>query len=112
VWWGERRSQIGEDYGMTLLKRISRRVLRVEIMIRKRVVHLGLITLIFTRHAYLASGHLRFLIFQNTAEQLFLKTPFIKTHTPYSITARVYTLVDPRKPMCTYKSTEKGKLMT
>jgi hypothetical protein len=70
------------------------------------------ITLICTRHAYLASGHLKFLLFQNTAEQLFLKTPFIKAHTPCSITACVYTLADPRQPACTYKSTKKGKLLT
>jgi hypothetical protein len=54
------------------------------------------ITLIFTRHAYLASGHLKFLLCQNTAEQLFLKTPFIKAHVPCSITACVYMLADPR----------------
>jgi hypothetical protein len=72
----------------------------------------SVITLICTRHAYLESGHLRFLLSQNTVEQLFLKTPFIKTHAPYSITACVYTLVDPRQPACTYKSTKKGKLLT
>jgi hypothetical protein len=72
----------------------------------------AVITLICTRHAYLASGHLRFLLCQNTTEQLFLKTPFIKAHAPCSITARVYTLADPRQPACTYKSTKKGKLLT
>jgi hypothetical protein len=61
---------------------------------------------------YLASGHLRFLLFQNTTEQLFLRTPFIKAHTPCSITACVYTLADPRQPACTYKSMKKGKLLT
>jgi hypothetical protein len=39
------------------------------------------ITLICTRHAYLASGHLIFLIFQASTKQLFLKTPFLNTHT-------------------------------
>jgi hypothetical protein len=29
---------------------------------------------------------------------------------PYSITARMYTLADPKQPVCTYKSTKKGKL--
>jgi hypothetical protein len=29
---------------------------------------------------------------------------------PYSITARVYTLDDPKQPVCTYKSMKKGKL--
>ena len=70
------------------------------------------ITLICTRHAYLASGHLRFLLCQNTVEQLFLKTPFIKAQAPCSITAHVYMLADPRQPVYTYKSTEKGKLLT
>jgi hypothetical protein len=69
-----------------------------------------IITLICTRHAYLASGHLRFLLFQNTVEQLFLKTLFIKAHVPCSITARVYMLADPKQPACTYKSMKKGKL--
>jgi hypothetical protein len=71
-----------------------------------------IITLIFTRHDYLASDHLRFLLCENTIEQLFLKTPFIKAHTPFSITACVYTLVDPRHPVCTYKSTKKGNMLT
>jgi hypothetical protein len=70
------------------------------------------ITLIFTRHAYLASGHLRFLLYQNTTEQLLLKTPFIKARAPYSITARVYTLADPKHPACTYKIMKKGNLVT
>jgi len=69
------------------------------------------ITLICTRHAYLASGHLRFLLCQNTVEQLFLKTPFIKAHVPCSITACVYTLADPKQPTCTYKRMKKGKLL-
>jgi hypothetical protein len=70
------------------------------------------ITLICTRHAYVASGHLKFLLCQNTVEQLFLKTPFIKAHTPCFIIARIYMLDDPRQPTCTYKSTEKEKLLT
>jgi hypothetical protein len=70
------------------------------------------ITLICTRHAYLASGHLTFLLCQNTAEQLFLKTPFIKSHAPCYIIACVYMLADPRQPVCTYKNMKKGKLLT
>jgi hypothetical protein len=70
------------------------------------------ITLTSTRNAYLASGHLRFLLFQSTTEQLFLKTSFIKTHAPCSITAHVYTLANPKQPVRTYKSTKKGKLLT
>jgi hypothetical protein len=70
------------------------------------------ITLIFTRHAYLALGHIRFLFFQSTVEQIFLKTLFIKAHMPYSITTRVYTLADPKQPACTYKSTKKESLLT
>jgi hypothetical protein len=48
------------------------------------------ITLICTRHAYLASCHLRFVLCQNTIEQLFLKIPFLKAHTPCSTIARIY----------------------
>jgi hypothetical protein len=80
-------------------------------MIGSILCSIHFITLISTRHAYLASGHLRFLLFQNTVEQLFLKTPFIKAHAPCSITACMYMLADPRQPVCTYKSMEKGKLM-
>jgi hypothetical protein len=69
------------------------------------------ITLICTRHAYLASSHLIFLLCQNIVEQLFVKTPFIKAHTLYYITSRVYMLVDPRQPVCTYKSTKKENLL-
>jgi hypothetical protein len=75
-------------------------------------IHGSVITLIFTRHAYLDLGHLRFFLFQNTTKQLFLKTPFIKAHSPCSITARVYMLTNPRQLMCTYKRTKKRKLMT
>jgi hypothetical protein len=59
----------------------------------------------------LASGHLRFLLWKNTTEQLFLKTPFINSHVPFYITAHVYTVADPRQPACTYKSMKKGKLL-
>jgi hypothetical protein len=69
------------------------------------------ITINCTRHTYLTSGHLRLLLFQNTTGQLFLKNPFIKAHTPCSITAHVYTLAAPIQPTCTYKSMEKGKLL-
>jgi hypothetical protein len=72
----------------------------------------SVITLICTRHAYLASGHIRFLLCQNTTKQLFLKTPFINAHVPYSITACMYMLADPKQPTCTYKRMKKGKLMT
>jgi hypothetical protein len=72
-------------------------------------IYVVVITLICIIQACLASGHLRFLLCQNTAEKLFLKTLFIKAHAPYSITACVYMLVDPNQPACTYKSTEKGK---
>jgi len=81
-------------------------------MIGPHSIMRGVITLICTRHAYLAPGHLRFLLFQKATKQLFLKTPFIKAHVPCSITARVYMLAGPRQPVCTYKSTKKGKLMT
>jgi hypothetical protein len=69
--------------------------------------HAGVITLICTRHTYLASNHLIFLLCQNNTKQLFLKTPFIKAYVPCSITARVYTLAAPIQLACTYKSTEK-----
>jgi hypothetical protein len=75
-----------------------------------KILQVPVITLICTIHAYLASGHLRFLLCQSTAEQLFLKTLFIKAHVPCSITACVYMLADPKQPACTYKSTKKGKL--
>jgi hypothetical protein len=74
--------------------------------------HSHVITLICTRHAYLESSHIRFPFFQITAEQLFLKTSFIKAHMPYSITACMYMLADPKPPACTYKSRKKGKLPT
>ena len=69
---------------------------------------MSVITLIFTIHAYLASGHLRSLLCQSTAEQLFLKTSFIRAHMPYSITAHVYTLAYLKQPTWTDKSTKKG----
>jgi hypothetical protein len=65
------------------------------------------ITLIFTRHAYLASGPLRFLLCQNTVEQLFLKNPFIKAHMPCSITECVYTLADQDSPRVPTKAWKK-----
>jgi hypothetical protein len=69
------------------------------------------ITLICSRHTYLASDHLRILLFQNTTEQLFLKTPFIKAHAPCSIISCMYMLDAPIHPVCTYKIMEKGKLL-
>jgi hypothetical protein len=66
----------------------------------------------FTRHTYLTSCHLISLLFQASTKQLFLKTPFLKAHVPCSTTACVYTLVDPLQPVCTYKSTKNGKLLT
>jgi hypothetical protein len=70
----------------------------------------GVINRICTIHAYLASGHLRSLLCQSTAKKLFKRTSFISAHAPYSITARVYTLVDLKQPAWTDKSTKKGKL--
>jgi hypothetical protein len=50
----------------------------------------SIITLICTRHAYLTSSHLRFLLCQNTTEQLFLKIPFLKARAPCSTIAYMY----------------------
>jgi hypothetical protein len=59
------------------------------------VINIGVITLNFTRHAYVASSHLTYYLFQAITEQALKKTISLKVYVPCTTIDHIHMPVDP-----------------